>query len=78
MTLSDSQILSIFRSVANSAVLEKESLHHYALAVLLADKEDFRILRPTSLVLIGKHKLGEYLEKGSTEMVEHNFPGRMA
>ena len=56
MILTDAQIRSAFESVATHG--HTEFLTHYARAVLAADHADFYILRPVSLVLIQKYKLG--------------------
>lgn len=72
MKLTDQQILTIFRELNLAGTEHGGFLHHYAVAILKASSADFLIMRPVSLVLIGKYSLERFLGTG---MAVHNFPG---
>jgi hypothetical protein len=58
--LSDEDLLQIFRQVYRAGV-ETSFVLIYSEALLHATRRDFMLLRPASLVLIGKYNLGRYL-----------------
>jgi hypothetical protein len=63
--LTDEQILEIFRNYTVApGNIEGRSvfLQLFADAVQAAPRRDFLLLRPFSLILIGKYNLGEYLD----------------
>jgi hypothetical protein len=77
--LTDTQILHIFletvvREASKLPSDQNQFLSAYADAVRMAEKEDFLLLRPASLILIAKYKLGYLLR--DRELVLHNFPSR--
>jgi hypothetical protein len=59
--LSDEELLEIFRQVYRSGQ-ELSFVLVYAEALLLATRRDFMLLRPFTLILVGKYNLGRYLE----------------
>lgn len=76
MKLTNDQITHIFcEALLREASKKPEEQNHflsaYADAVRMSDPKDFLILRPVSLILIAKYKLGN-----EPELVVHNFPQR--
>ena len=66
--LSDEQILEIFRNYTAAPGFERSVfLQLFAEALAAAPRRDFLLLRPFSLILIGKYNLGEYLAPGNGE-----------
>jgi len=64
MTFTDSEIQEIFREYVRRQNGEPaNSLYYYARAIGVASRLDFYILRPASLILIAKYKLGTLLER---------------
>lgn len=59
--LSDQEILQICHEVYQQGK-EPSFVLVYAEALLLATRRDFMLLRPFTLLLIGKYNLGRYLE----------------
>lgn len=64
--LSDEDLLQIFREVYRQGK-ELSFVLVFGEALLLATRRDFMMLRPFSLILIGKYNLGRYLEAGDEE-----------
>lgn len=58
--LSDDEVLDIFRQVYHQGT-EPSFVLIYGEALLHAPRRDFMLLRPFSLILIGKYNLGRYL-----------------
>ena len=72
--LTDEEIRSIFRTIAEWPGPEKETfIRAYANAVLKAAKEDFIVLRPVTLVFIAKYNLLGYRQE---EGKKRSFAGR--
>ena len=60
--LSDAEILSIFRTIADwPSGTEESFIKAYARMILKATRLDFRTMRPTTLLLIVKYNLLGYL-----------------
>jgi hypothetical protein len=64
--LSDEELLQIFREVYRQGK-EPSFVLVFGEALLLATRKDFMLLRPFSLILIGKYNLGRYLEAGAAD-----------
>lgn len=67
--LSDAEIKAIFRNFARDGCPRCVFLEHYAESLLRASPKDFTMLRPISLILIGKYDLGaptHFVERRST------------
>lgn len=56
--LTDAEIKAVFRNFARDGCPRCIFLEHYAEAITRAAPRDFLLLRPVSLVLIGKYDLG--------------------
>lgn len=74
MELTDLQILHIFKETARRGGPGDDFLHFYSEAITRATRKDFMVLRPASLLLIGKYQLEPYLDNFTQEVAEHNFP----
>jgi hypothetical protein len=62
MKLSDSEIREIFERVDDPSSDASQFVKAFARAVRLAPRADFMIMRPVTLIVIGKYKLGHYAD----------------
>jgi hypothetical protein len=61
--ISDEEILQIFKHIDEPGCEAIEFVKAFAHAVCLAPRRDFVMMRPFSLIVIGKYNLGPYCER---------------
>ncbi len=68
--LTDADIKAIFLNFARDGCPRCVFLEHFAEALLTAPQRDFLLLRPASLILIGKYDLGSPVHAEDRRRIE--------